>query len=158
MVKEKSKALQCDKYSISYHAHQKCGQEIQYAYKYISAFEQEEEHSGNMIQWLCQSCRIIVKELESEMKKVGEIQRELQTRQEGNEANIVVLQNELKRMRLDMTQVEENRTLKQELEERKKEVEEKKEDHELADKTSKEEAKKKPNEIDKLKNEVSKHI
>ena len=111
-----------------------------------------------MIQWLCQSCRITVKELESEMKKAGEIQRELQTRQEGNEANIVVLQNELKRMRLDMTQVEENRTLKQELEERKKEVEEKKEDHELADKTSKEEAKKKPNEIDKLKNEVSKHI
>ena len=45
VVKEKSKALQCDRCSIWYHAHQKFGQEIQYVYKYISAFEQEEEHS-----------------------------------------------------------------------------------------------------------------
>ena len=161
-VKEKSKAFQCDRCSIWYHAHQKCGQEIQYVYNYISAFEkqeEEEEDSGNMIQWLCQRCRITVKEMESEMKKAGEIQRELQTRQEGNEGHIVMLQNELKRMSLVMTQIEEeNRTLKHELEEKKKEMKEKSKDHELADKTGKEEAKKKQKEIDKLKKEVSKHI
>ena len=60
---------------IWYHAHQKCGQEMQYEYQIISAIEKEEkeeELSGNMIQWLCQRCKNTVKELENEVGKAAE--------------------------------------------------------------------------------------